>query len=80
MLDEILMRLSYRYLAIWVPRRLLPETLVCSVGGRPVRRARHGNPPLRSRSARYCFTMLIEMPSARAVSGTVNPSRAALAT
>jgi hypothetical protein len=31
-----LMTLGYRYLAIWVPRRLLPDTLVCSVGGRPV--------------------------------------------
>ena len=30
------MKLFSRYLAIWVPGRLLPDTLVCSVGGRPV--------------------------------------------
>ena len=32
-----LFKLFYRYMAIWVdPRRFLPETLVCSVDGRPV--------------------------------------------
>jgi hypothetical protein len=32
-----LFTLFYRYMAIWVdPRRFLPETLVCSVDGRPV--------------------------------------------
>ena len=31
-----LLKLGYRYLAIWVPRRLLPDSLACSVGARPV--------------------------------------------
>jgi hypothetical protein len=30
------MKLFNRYITIWVDRRFLPETRVCSVGGRPV--------------------------------------------
>ncbi len=31
-----LLKLGYRYFAIWIDRRLLAKSLVCSVGGRPV--------------------------------------------
>jgi hypothetical protein len=31
-----LMKSLYRYMAIWVDPRFLPDTLLCSVGGRPV--------------------------------------------